>query len=228
MQYVVNDIRDLTHEDLFTLYNNSTHIREYIEDNNQVIFEIDIERHRTIIKTSTLNIRTSRSGLIAFSYYKLINVPIKENKYLEFVDDFIIEWINDNNIENIQVKILFQPANKMNYTVQDRLLVSEYFNFYEHSIKNSDVIGLIAIANKFYKESKTKLKPNEKLTNLFGMLECNDQTLKEVFDSVMEKKSIQSEFQLFDNILFKTFNIKNYENHKLLNFIQKLQQVKLI
>ncbi len=131
--------------------------------------------------------------------------------------------VEDNLVAGDKLTASIEPAR----LEEPEIIVNNYYNFLQKINKYIDFFGLISIVILFYSENKPEIEFNDS----FKIIEI----LKQSTDFVEKNFKFKDNYYvlppiyfLANNKIYETLNVKNYENHKLLIFFEKLKKDKLI
>ncbi len=231
--YIVEDTENITKKDLIEILNRYLFIKNVKDLGNnrlEIIPQQDQQQNiYTKKKFEIGNVTISgRYGYLPpiFTYYKTIQTPGLSNKFKDYIDDFIVEWLTENNFDTIPLKVYFEKKN-ITYILSNEIIVDDYYNFLQKINKYIDFFGLISIVILFYSENEPKIEFN----NSFKIIEILKQStnfIEKNFKFENKYYILPTIYFLANNKIYETLNVNNYENHKLLIFFEKLKKDNLI
>jgi len=230
--YIIEDTENITKKDLIEILNRYlfiSDIKNLGKNRLEIIQQDQQQRIPARKKFSIGNVTISgRYGYLPpiFTYYKTIQTPGLSNKFKDYIDDFIVEWLTENNLDTIPLKVYYKKRD-VTHILSNEIIVNNYYNFLQKINKYIDFFGLISIVILFYSENKPEIEFNDS----FKIIEI----LKQSTDFVEKNFKFKDNYYvlppiyfLANNKIYETLNVKNYENHKLLIFFEKLKKDKLI
>ncbi len=159
-------------------------------------------------------------------YYKSIS-GILTDLDIDIFDDFLKEYIKDNNLFNPQITFSCHLIDLSHSNIIKTKI--ENFNQWINSFYNIiDSLSVILSIINFYSDLKSKYTISDKTSYLFKKMLKNQWSLYELIE--MSKKNeikigsfdYMNDFYTFEfdnQTVFRTYNYKKYQNHKGLSFL---------
>ena len=232
-KYVVEDTKNITKKDLIEILNRYLFIKN-VKDlgNNRLEIIPQQDQQQNIYTKKKIEIGnvtiSGRYGYLPpiFTYYETIQTPGLSNKFKDYIDNFIVEWLTENNLDTIPLKVIFEKKD-ITYILSNKIIINNYYNFLQKINKNIDLFGLISIVILFYSENKPEIKFNDSF-KIIEILKQSTDFVEKNFEFKDNYYILPTIYFLANNKIYETLNTKNYENHKLLIFFEKLKKDKLI